>query len=59
MNSRQEGNEHVKDVTLRSGKELEVPGQPPVIGEVNTEEVIQPNQTDNVVGGTAPSENVV
>ena len=37
VNPRQEGNEHVKAVTLRSGKELAVPGQPPVIGEVETE----------------------
>ena len=40
VNSRQESNEHVKVVTLRSGKELAVPGQPPVIGEVETKEVI-------------------
>ena len=40
VNPRQEGNEHVKAVTLRSGKELAIPGQPPVIGEVETEEVI-------------------
>ena len=33
-----------------SGKELAVLGQPPVIGEVETEEVIQPSQTDKVVG---------
>ena len=50
VNSRQEGNEHVKVVTLRSGKELEVPGQPPMIGEVKTEEVIQLSQTDKIVG---------
>ena len=50
VNLRQEGSEHVKAVTLRSGKELAVPGQPPVIGEVETEEVIQPSQTDKVVG---------
>ena len=43
VNPRQEGNEHVKAVTLRSGKELAVPGQPPVIGEVETEKVIQPS----------------
>ena len=46
---RQEGNEHVKAVTLRSGKELVAPRQPPVIREVETEEVIQPSQTDKVV----------
>ena len=50
MNPTQEGNEHVKVVTLRSGKELAVSRQPPVIGEVETEEVIQPSQTDKVVG---------
>ena len=50
VNPRQEGNEHVKVVTLRSGKELIVPRQPPVIGEVETEEVIQPSQTDKVIG---------
>ena len=41
VNPRREGNEHVKDVTLRSGRELAIPGQPPVIREVETEEVIQ------------------
>ena len=50
MNPRREGNEHVKVVTLRSGKELAVPGQPPVIREVEIEEVIQLSQTDKVVG---------
>ena len=39
-NPRQEGNENVKAIMLRSGKELAAPGQPPVIGEVETEEVI-------------------
>ena len=48
MNPRQEGNEHVKDVKLRSGRELAVLGQPPVIGEVETEEVIQTNQNDKI-----------
>ena len=43
VNPRQEGNEHVKAVPLRSGKELAIPGQPPVIGEVETKEVIQPS----------------
>ena len=36
VNPRQEGNEHVKAITLRSGRELEILGQPPVIGEVKT-----------------------
>ena len=46
MNPRREGNEHVKAVTLRSGRELAIPGQPPVIGEVETEELIQTSQND-------------
>ena len=40
VNPRREGNEHVKAITLRSGRELAIPGQPLVIGEVETEEVI-------------------
>ena len=40
VNPRREGNEHVKAVTLRSGRELVIPGQPPMIGEVETKEVI-------------------
>ena len=48
MNPRREGNEHVKAVTLRSGRELAVPGKPPVIGEVETEEVIQTSQNDKI-----------
>ena len=32
VNPRQEGNEHAKAITLRSGKELAAPRQPPVIG---------------------------
>ena len=50
VNPRQEGNEHVKAITLRSGKELVAPGQPPVMGEVETEEVIHSIQTDKLVG---------
>ena len=46
VNPRREGNEHVKAVTLRSGRELAIPGQPSVIGEVETEEVIQTSQND-------------
>ena len=46
VNQRQEGNKHVKLVTLRSGRELAIPGQPPVIGEVKTEEVIQTSRND-------------
>ena len=46
MNPRREGNEHVKAVTLRSGRELAILGQPPVIGEIENEEVIQTSQND-------------
>ena len=50
VNLRREGNEQVKAVTLRSGKELVAPGHPPVIGKVEIEEVIQLSQTDKEVG---------
>ena len=46
VNARREGNEHVKAITLRSGRELAIPGQPPVIGEVETEEIVQTSQND-------------
>ena len=47
MYPRRYGNEHVKAVVLRSGKELETQGQSPVIEEVETEKVIQPGQNDD------------
>ena len=47
VNPRRDGNEHVKAVMLRSGKELEAKGQSPVIEEVETEKVIQPGQNDD------------
>ena len=46
VNPKREGNEHVKAVTLRSGRELAIQGQPLVIGEVETEEVIQTSKND-------------
>ena len=46
MNPRREGNEHVKVVTLRSGRELAIQGQPPVVREVETEEAIRTSQND-------------
>ena len=58
MNPRREGNEHVKVVTLRSVRELAVPGQPLVIGEVETEEVAQTSQNDKDRKGTASREKV-
>ena len=48
VNPRRDGNEHVKAITLRSGKELEIQEQSPVIEEVETEKVIQPDQNDDV-----------
>ena len=50
VNPWREGNEQVKAVTLRSGKELAAPRKPLVIGEVETGEVIQPSQIDKAVG---------
>ena len=48
MNPRREGTEHVKAITLRSGRELAIQGQTPVIREVETEEVIQTSQNDKI-----------
>ena len=48
MNPRGEGNEHVKAVTLRSGRELVVSEPPPVIEEVETDEVTQTSQNDKI-----------
>ena len=48
MNPRREGNEHVKADMLRSGRELAILGQPPVIGEVEIEEVIQTSHNDKM-----------
>ena len=47
VNPRREGNEHVKAVMLRSGKELEIQEQSPVTEEVETEKVSQPGQNDD------------
>ena len=47
INPRRDGNEHVKAVTLRSGKDLETKGKSSVIGEVEAEKVIQPGQNDD------------
>ena len=40
INPRRDGNEHVKAVMLRSGKELETQGQSPVIEQLEIEEVV-------------------
>ena len=47
VNPRRDGNEHVKAVMLRSGKELESQMQPLVAEQLETEEIIQPEQKDD------------
>ena len=47
VNSRRDGNGHVKAVTLRSGKELEIQEQSPVTEEVETKKIIRPGQNDD------------
>ena len=47
VNPRRDGNEHVKAVTLRSGKELESQVQPPVVEQSETEEITQPKRKDD------------
>ena len=47
VNPRKDGNEHVKAVMLRSGKELETQAQPSVVEKVEAEKVIQPSQNDH------------
>ena len=41
INPRRDGNEHVKAVMLRSGKELEIQLQPSVTEQLETKEIIQ------------------
>ena len=50
VNPRQEGNEHIKVVTLTGAKKLATSRQPLVIWNVETEEVIKSIQTDKVIG---------
>ena len=40
VNPRRDGNEHVKTVMLRSGKELEIQLQTPVVEQLEIEKVI-------------------
>ena len=47
VNPRRDGNEHVKAVTLRSGKDLGTKEKPSVTEEVEAEKVIQPSQSDD------------
>ena len=47
VNPRRDGNEHVKAVTLRSGKDLETKEKPSTTEEVEVEKVTQPSQSDD------------
>ena len=47
VNSRRDGNEHVKAVMLRSGKDLETKGKSSVIEGLEAEKVIQSEQKDD------------
>ena len=47
VNPRRDGNEHVKAVTLRSGKDLETKEKPSTTEEVEAENVIQPSLSDD------------
>ena len=49
-NPRGEGKEHVKAITLRSGRELATQGKPPVVREDETEVVEQFNSEDQRQG---------
>ena len=49
-NPRGEGEEHVKAITLRNGRELATLGQPPVVREVETEVVDQFSLKDQMQG---------
>ena len=51
VNPRKDGNEHVKAVMLRSGKELESQLQPPIVEQLETKEIIQPEQKDDADKG--------
>ena len=48
VNPRKEGKEHIKAITLRSGRELAAPGQPPMVREVEIEEVNQASPKDQM-----------
>ena len=45
-NPREEGKEYYKDITLRSGRELEIPGQQPTVREVEVKEQDQVHPKD-------------
>ena len=50
VNPRREGKEHVKAITLQSGRELVAMGQPLMVREMEIEEVDQASQKDQMQG---------
>ena len=50
INQRGDSKEHVKAITLRSGRELATRGQPPVVREVETKVVDQFSPEDQMQG---------
>ena len=59
INPRGEGKEHVKAITLRSGRELATRGQPPVVREDDTEVVDQFSPKDHMQGEQPQEEKSV
>ena len=59
INLRGEGKEHVKAITLRSGRELATPGKPPVVREVETEVVDKFSSKDQKQGEQPQEEKSV
>ena len=49
-NLRGEGKEYCKAITLRSGRELEIPGQPPTVREAKIKEEDQVSPKDQIQG---------
>ena len=59
INPRGEGKEHVKAITLRSGRELATRGQPPIVREEETEVVDQFSPEDHMQGEQPQEEKSV
>ena len=50
VNPRGEGKEYFKVINLRSGRELEIPGQPPVVREAEIKKEDQVSPKDQMQG---------
>ena len=50
VNPRGEGKEYCKVITLRSGRELEIPGQPPAVRETEIKKEDQVSPKDQMQG---------